>query len=79
MNKVIATLTDPNPYLNSRLIIRKTNVKYVFETKIEFLDDNGKVESTTIGWRTNDYDTIYNHLVRHFRMPNEEADYTLCQ
>lgn len=71
--KLLTKVSHPNQFVNANLLICKTEKPKVFITKVEFLDANGKPESTTIGWNRITADDLCDTLVRTYALERDEA------
>lgn len=71
--KLLTTVRHPSDYVNANLLICKADEPKNFIFKIEYLDANGKPESTTVGWKRISADDLLDVLVRTYALDRDEA------
>lgn len=78
MSKLIAKLREPNEFVNGNFLICKGDREGVYLTKNEYLDGNGKPESTSVGWSEVGTSQLRHILALHFSLPTSEIDSILA-
>lgn len=75
--KLIAKLPEPN--ISGNFLICKSDESGVYLTKNEYLDANGKVEATSVGWSRVGTQQLRHLLSLHFELPVYEIDAILAK
>lgn len=75
--KLIAKLQEP--VVNGNFIICKTEEKGVYITKNEYLDANGNIEATSVGWSRVGEPELRHLLSLHFELPAHEIGEILAR